>query len=166
MDVRYINPFIEAVQNLFKTMLNTGITVKKPQLKGKDTPLCDITAIIGFSGDATGSAALCFTNEAAISIAGKFAGADLSLDDPDFADALGELANMVAGSAKAKIQDMSISISLPQVIAGANQRILKSGHNPVLVLPCDSPLGCFSIEVAMVMEKKTASASASSTASA
>ncbi|MFQ5462748.1 MAG: chemotaxis protein CheX [Phycisphaerae bacterium] len=164
MDVRYINPFIEAVQNLFKTMLSTGITVNKPQLKGKDTPLCDITAIIGFSGDATGSAALCFANEAAVAIAGKFAGAELSVDDPDFADALGELANMVAGQAKSKIHDMNISISLPQVIAGANQRILKSGHNPVLVLPCDSPLGRFTIEVAMVMEK-TASPSAPNAAS-
>jgi len=166
MDVRYINPFVESVKHLFKTMLSSDIIVNKPFLKGADAPRCDITAIIGFSGDATGSAALCFTNAAAVSIASKFAMTELTVDDPDFADALGELANMVAGQAKAKIHDMDISISLPQVIAGSNQRILSSGNNPVLVLPCDSPLGRFTIEVAMVVERKKASTSVASAASA
>lgn len=80
------------------------------------------------------------------------------MDDPDLADAHGELANTVAEQAKSKIAELNISISLPKVVAGDSRRILKSGHTSVLVLPCDCPIGGFAVEVAMVKEQAANSA--------
>ena len=92
VDVRYINPFIEAVRHLFKTMLNTEVLISKPSLtEGRDSS-SDISAIIGFSGGAAGSVTLCFPKRAALKIAEKFADAEISADHPNLADALGELA--------------------------------------------------------------------------
>ena len=71
----------------------------------------------------------------------------------DFADALGELANVVAGQAKAKLDGFDISISLPSVIVGKTHVILNSKQRPRLALPCDSHLGPFTVEVAMVVQK-------------
>lgn len=156
MDVRYINPFIEAVQNLFATMLETEIFISKPFVQTDNTQAADVSAVIGLSGDAVGSIALCFPMKSAVSAAGKFAGVEMSRDHEDFADALGELANIIAGQAKAKLDGLSCTVSLPTVIIGKNYVLSNSRSTPRLVLPCDSALGRFSLEVSMVVKKQRA----------
>ncbi|HPD28353.1 MAG TPA: chemotaxis protein CheX [Phycisphaerae bacterium] len=155
MDVRYINPFIGAVKHVFRTMLGTDIMISKPRLRAPDESNADVSAVIGFSGDAAGCVILCFRTDAAVKTASKFAGNELTPQHPDFSDALGELANMVAGQAKAQFEGLSVSISLPSVIIGRDHEVLQSKITPRLVIPCDSPLGRFAVEVAMVVEKKT-----------
>jgi len=155
MDVRYINPFIAAVKHVFKTMLSTEIMISKPRLKAPDESNADVSAVIGFSGDAAGCVILCFRTEAAVKTASKFTGTALTPQHPDFSDALGELANMVAGQAKAQFEGLLVSISLPSVIIGADHEVLQSKITPRLVIPCDSPLGRFAVEVAMVVQKGT-----------
>lgn len=158
MDVRYINPFIESVVKVFKTMLDVDTFVSKPYIKEHDDAAHNVAAIIGFSGDAVGSVALCFNSRSACQIASKFAGTEITAEHPDFADALGELANMVAGQAKSKMEGLDISISLPRVVAGSGQRTLMSQKIPILALPCDSPLGRFIVEACMVAEKRAVEA--------
>ncbi len=159
MDVRFINPFILGIKNVFTTMLDTQIFISKPCLKEGDETNADFSAIIGFSGDVSGSVALCFPVRTAVQIASKFAGTEMTQHDPDFADALGELANMVAGQAKSKFQGVRVNISLPRVVAGRKLRLLGSYSTPVLLLPCDSALGRFGTEITMLAKSKRAAAS-------
>ena len=166
MDVRFINPFMASIKNVFTTMLGTDIIISKPRLKERDESRAEVSAIIGFSGDVVGSAALCFSMKTAAKTASKFAGEELGRDHSCFADALGELANMVAGHAKSKFQGVNASISLPRVIVGRDMELLESESTPVLVLPCDSGLGRFTAEVMMAMAKKEAPSSSGVTASA
>ncbi|MCP4590248.1 MAG: chemotaxis protein CheX [bacterium] len=156
MDVRYINPFIESIKNVFTTMLSTELLLSKPFVKTDHEPGADVSAIIGLSGDVVGSVAICLKMDTAIKTASKFSGMELTQEHEDFADALGELANMVAGGAKAKFEGLNASISLPNVIVGPGHSVQQSKQAPRLVLPCDSPLGRFSVEVAMVVEKRAA----------
>ena len=151
MDVRLVNPFILAVKNVFSTMVGTEVLISKPHITMGERPRVDVSAIIGFSGDAVGSVALNFPIKTAVNAASKFAGIDITPQHPDFADALGELANMVAGQAKSKIEGVSASISLPRVVVGADIQVLESKKTPILTLPCDSPLGRFNIEATMVL---------------
>lgn len=160
MDVRFINPFIESIKNLFSTMLATDILISKPSVKVDAHQTADVSAVIGLSGDAVGSVALCFPMGSAIKTSSKFAGIELTEQHEDFADALGELANMIAGGAKAKLDGFKVSISLPNVVVGKNHIISQSKQAPRLVLPCDSPLGRFTVEIAMVMKKRSADAQA------
>ena len=157
MDVRFINPFIAAIQHVFATMLKADILISKPCLKQPGEHTAEVAAIIGISGDAVGSVALCFPMRTAVTTASRFVGTEISQDHPDFADALGELANMVAGSAKAKFEGLNASISLPQVVTGQDLRVLQNERTPSLLLPCDSTLGRFSAEVAMAVDTPRAS---------
>ena len=153
MDVRYTNPFIEYVTHLFRTMLQTEMTVGKPALSVDDVR-ADVSAVIGFSGDATGCVVLCFPIATAARVASTFAGIEMTKDHEDFGDALGELANIVAGQAKARLDGFNISISLPSVIIGREHTVLQSKQRPRIALPCESPLGGFTVEVAMVIERE------------
>ena len=102
----------------------------------------------------SGSVSLCFSKQVAVRVASKFAGQELSIYETELlADALGELTNMVAGQSKAKLAEANISVSLPRVILGDQHRMLESRSSPVLVLPCDSALGRFSMEVTMLTQK-------------
>ncbi len=150
MDVRFINPFILGIKNVFTTMLDTEIVISKPCLKKDDAAHADFSAGIGYSGEVMGRVALSFPPRTAVNVVTKFAGTEMTQHDPDFADALGELANMVAGQAKSKFTDVQANISLPTVIAGQELRLMRSNKAPTLLLPCDSTLGRFSTEVAVV----------------
>jgi len=152
MDVRYINPFIESVKHLFKTMLETDLTLSKPKISQDDVH-ADASSVIGFSGDAVGCVVICFPITTAIRVASAFAGIEMTKDHEDFSDALGEIANIVAGQAKAKLEGFNINISLPSVIIGKEHTILRSKQRPRLAFACDSPHGRFTVEVAMVVTK-------------
>ncbi len=154
MDVRYINPFIASVKNVFKTMLATEVTVSKPIIKGQGEASADVSAVIGLSGDATGCVVLSFPMHTAVTVASKFAGVQMTATHEAFSDALGELANMVAGHAKAGLEGLNLNISLPTVVIGREHLVSQSKLAPRLALPCDSTLGRFCVEVVMVADKK------------
>ena len=156
MDVRFINPFISAIRNVFSTMVRTEVTIGKPQVRPGDLCSADVSGVIGLSGDATGAVVLSFPKVVACKIASMFAGAELSLEHPDFTDAIGELANMVAGNAKKDFSGLNVSISLPSVIVGAGHQVSQLRNSVQLVIPCQTPMGPFNVEVAMVAHKKAA----------
>jgi len=166
MDVRYINPFVKSVRNTVQTMCNLPVTVGKPELKVGNDPLADVSGVIGFSGDAAGSVVLHFSNETASRVATAFAGTQITPQHPDFADAIGELTNMVAGGAKSQFEGLQISISLPNVIVGPRHNVQACKSSPRIVIPCHIDTDVFYLEVGMVLEKRANVEAATLTAGA
>jgi chemotaxis protein CheX len=152
MDVRFINPFIKSISNVFQTMMSVDVAFGKPFLQTQNETRPDVSAVIGFSGDASGAVVVAFDRHTAAATASKFAGIDMTLDHADFSDALGELANMIAGGAKADFEGLDVSISLPSVIVGDGHEITGSKAHPSLVIPCDSSLGPMKVHVSMKVQ--------------
>lgn len=158
MDVRFINPFIASTKTVFKTMAGTDINIGRPyMIRANEEQSADVSAVIGMSGDAVGCVVLSLPLQTACNLGSKFAGVTLTKDHPDFSDALGELANMVAGQAKARFDGLNVSISLPSVIIGSEHVVSQSKAKPRLALPCTCDLGNFTVEVALVVEKSACS---------
>ncbi len=155
MDVRFINPFVASVKNVFKTMIATDVQLGKPVvIKANAEQAADVSAVIGLSGDAVGCVVLSLPMKTATSVSSKFAGVEMDEHHPDFTDALGELANMVAGDAKVRFEGLNCNISLPSVIIGQHHIVSQSKQRPRLSLPCESTLGNFTVEVALVVVEK------------
>jgi chemotaxis protein CheX len=157
MDVKFINPFVMAIANVFETMVNTKVKVGKPMLKQADLVTAEVSGIIGLSGDVQGCVVLSFPGDVACKIASAFAGTELTMTSPDFCDAIGELANMVAGNAKKDFVDHMASISLPSVVIGPGHKVSQSKLSPFLIIPCETTFGQFNVEVAIIATKKSAS---------
>ena len=153
MDIKYVKPFLNAIQNVFQTMLSTEVTLDKPTVMKSKVEPADVSSIIGFSGDATGCVVLSFPQDVAVKAASAFAGMEIGVESPDFADAIGELANMVAGNAKKDFEGLNVSISLPSVIMGANHEVMASSVSPRIMIPCSCVFGSFYVEVGMVVDK-------------
>jgi chemotaxis protein CheX len=149
MDPAFIKPFVASIQNVFSTMMQLQVTVQEPYLKKSDRPNHDVSGIIGMSGDVVGSVVLSFPQRTAENVVALFSGQKLALGTPDFADAIGELVNMVSGNAKALFKDKKVSISCPSVIVGANHHVARQSDIPCIVIPCATDCGDVHIEVAI-----------------
>lgn len=162
MDATYVAAFVKSTRDVVSTMLNLTIKVGTPQLLRDVAASHDVSAIIGLTGDITGSVALCFPTRTASEMVGRFIGCDVEADSADFADGVGELANMVTGGAKASFSnDRHISISCPSVIIGPGHRVFQQKDMPVIQIPFDSPCGVFEILVSIRCKEKVSMRSAS-----
>ena len=149
MDQSYIIPFIKSVQNVFETMLQLPVQMGQPELKKGGESGHDVSAIIGMSGDVEGSVVLSFPTETAERVVALFTGTELSADHEDFADAVGELVNMVSGGAKAQFTGKEVSISCPSVVVGQSHQVYGRKDVVAIAIPCDSDCGTFDVEVSI-----------------
>lgn len=149
MDPSYIKPFIQSIQNVFSTMLQLPVTVNAPRIKESTATSFDVSGIIGMSGDAVGSVVLSFPKDTAERVVSLFCGQQLQVGTPDFADAVGELVNMVSGGAKALFPNKKVSISCPSVVIGAGHSIARQSDTPCIVIPCTTDCGDLVIELAI-----------------
>ncbi|HID22454.1 MAG TPA: chemotaxis protein CheX [Planctomycetaceae bacterium] len=108
-------------------------------LKSSDCPTYDVTAVVGLSGETTGSVVLSVSRPVAFRIVETLLGYTTQELNADVADAVGELTNMVAGAAKAKLDRFELSLGLPNVVVGRNHTIFfPTSVRPICVLfDCD-----------------------------
>lgn len=149
MEAKFIKPFVASIQNVFATMLQLSVTVQPPYIKDDNRPRHDVSGIIGMSGDVTGSVVLSFPQATAENVVALFCGQKYPMGSPDFADAIGELVNMVTGGAKAAFKDAKCSISCPSVIVGGNHTVARQTDIPCVVIPCTTDSGDLFIEVSI-----------------
>lgn len=151
MDVNYINPFLQAVQNIFETMIDVPFTLGKPALKKDNIPSYEISGIIGITGEVVGCVVVSFPESVALQLASALLQDELTQIDGDCTDAIGEIANMVAGDAKKRFPKGNTSISVPSVIIG-HHRVAYPKGVPIISIPCETKAGSFSIEVALKIQ--------------
>ncbi len=152
---KLIIPFVNSVRQVFSTMVRTQTTIERPHIKVSPGTMYDVSAIIGFSGDLVGSVVVSFQGSAAMKLVEAFAGVELEMYSADFADAVGELANMIAGSAK-KDLGVSATITVPSVVIGPQHSIARLKDVPCLVVPCKTPMGDFAVEISIKQVQRCA----------
>lgn len=150
MDASMITPFVSSIQNVLSTMLQLNVTVGDPTVKTDPQPTHDVSGLIAMSGEVVGSVALSFPEETAVALVSIFVGERLEPSSPDFADAIGELANMVSGGAKAMFPaNKAVSISVPNVVVGAGHTVARRSDIPCVLVPCETDCGAFVIEIGL-----------------
>ena len=84
-----------------------------------------ITAVVGFGGLLSGACVFRSGASAALIMAARLTGMDFAEIDDTVKDAIGEVCNMVAGSWKGRVPDLSANcgLSIPAVITGSNYNI-------------------------------------------
>ncbi len=148
MDVSYINPFIEAVDSVFRTMLQVQPRRNGLNVSAAPDERAVLTSIVGLSGEVSGVVALRFPPETALRLAGRMLGAELQQINDEVIDAISELVNMVAGSAKAKLQmEPPLQLGLPTVVEGTGYKLKYPSRAVWLEVPFTSEAGTFSMEV-------------------
>lgn len=147
MRVEYINPFIASLGNAFLTMLGCEVHRGQITLKSDATPRYDISGVIGLSGKAVGTVVLSLSEAVALRAASTMLMCDLQEINADVIDAVGELTNMVAGGAKAELEEYDLRVSLPNVITGRNHDVRFPSDVPPICVPFQTEWGSLALEV-------------------
>jgi len=151
MNVAFINPFIESTLQSLEMMAN--ITAEKVGLTLKQDLITtyDISAIIGITGDTSGSIIVSFPAPLACRIAGNMLSEEIADMDQSVEDAIGEIGNIVVGSARRLLVEdgFSLSISIPTVVVGKGHKISRSGDVPCIAIPFATAYGEFEVNVGL-----------------
>ncbi|MDX2131715.1 MAG: chemotaxis protein CheX [Planctomycetota bacterium] len=147
MDARHINAFVEAAKAVFTTMLNLEISFDRPSVICGN-PTYDVSGVIGLSGDVVGSVIIGIPRSCASGIVRAFTGTEYEVGCAEFADAVGELVNMIAGGAKARFEGLNVSIGCPTVIIAPSHQVRNPSSALGICIPCQTPAGRLVIDVA------------------
>ena len=111
-----------SVEEVFNMMLGVSCLPSEEALVEESET---ITAVVGFAGLLSGACVFRSGGSAALNIAGKLTGMEFSEIDDTVKDAIGEVCNMLAGTWKGRVPDLSANcgLSIPAVITGSNYRI-------------------------------------------
>jgi chemotaxis protein CheX len=129
-----VNPIIAATKDTFQNMFDSPVTRKHLGLKTPDTKFHGLNAVISLTGDAVGSICLSVPEETAFEAVFRLL--DMKVDRPEglVSDTVGEMANVIAGSAKDRMTQLNMELGIPNVIRGTNVTIdFPSSANPMFV---------------------------------
>jgi chemotaxis protein CheX len=147
MDVKYINPFLKAVTSVFDTMIDIPVSIGKPRVKKEPIPPYDISGIIGLSGGVTGCVVIHLSEKLALHLASKMLDERFTELDADCSDAIGEIANMIAGNAKNDFPGKESDISVPSIVIGEHKMAYPK-ETPIISIPCSTDAGDFCVDIA------------------
>jgi chemotaxis protein CheX len=147
MRVEYINPFIRSLDNAFRTMLGCEVRRGAISIKNGASPNYDISGVIGLSGQAIGTVVLSLSENVARNAAATMLMTEITEINADVVDAVGELANVVAGAAKAELEQYQLSASLPSVITGRDHIVRFPSNVTPICVPFETKWGPLTLEV-------------------
>jgi chemotaxis protein CheX len=137
MDVKYINPFINAAQTVFKTMLAVDVKMEKPKMKDQRTASGDVTGIMSLIGDRKGTICISFHDNGALFVFKTLTGDECDKVGADVVDAIGELTNIISGQARQEFERVGINLSasIPMVVVGKELELNFITKVPIVSLP-------------------------------
>jgi len=151
MKSELITPFIEATVTTCETMCgikpvrNGALRLHEDLLKPDD-----LMGLLGLSGTVKGAVVMSLPIPLGLFVVGKFVGETITQSGPDLTDGLGELLNIIAGAAAAKIHGHSVTLALPTVMIGHGNVIRNSKVAPWVTVPMAFPeIGEFIIYVSI-----------------
>jgi chemotaxis protein CheX len=153
MKAEHLNPFVSSTVSVFETMLSCKLTRGKIFIKNKVSPEFEVSGIIGLSGKAAGTVVLSFNRTTALMAAKTLLGEMPDTINADVVDAVGELANMVAGAAKAQLEQFEMSLTIPTVIVGKDFHIEFPSKTPPICIPFECQWGPLTVEVGLVEQE-------------
>jgi len=149
MQAEHINPFLSSLVNTFSTMLNCEARRGEITLADSGKQHFPISGVIGLSGRAAGMVIINLSEEVALKAASAMLMVEITEVDDDVLDAVGELANMVAGQAKAELEQYDLSVSLPTVITGENHDVRFPSDAQPISVPFETDFGPLRLEVGL-----------------
>ena len=146
---------VQATQEVFTTMILMDVQTKNDSLESTSQIDSNITTMLGLGGEIRGLLAIHFPENVAIGITSSFLGMAVEHVDDDVKDAIGEIANMVAGSLKVFFTENNLSteLAIPTTVVGKEYRTsgLTGAEKVAVVFSCKP--GDFVVELEYVLNR-------------
>ena len=136
IDIKYINPFLQATITIFEMLGMAGAKVGKPSLAQLDFPDTTFLIQVGLTGDMKGQAFLSMTDERALQIASAMMmGMPVDTLDEMACSALGELGNMILGNTATIFSTMDVIVDITPPLSMHGKKLRLQTDNTVFCIP-------------------------------
>src|SRR3989338_8260723 len=151
IDVRFINPILNATIDVISKMTEFTVTAGKPYVKKKGECSGDISGVVGVvSSGFKGTVSLSFPEAGFLAIVSKMLGEEYKTINEENKDAVAELLNIIFGAAKKVLNEggMNIKPAIPIIVQGNGHSLSHHSQHQTIVIPFVCPeLGDFRSEV-------------------
>ncbi len=158
IDVEFINPFIDAALKTMEIQCSLQATAGKPFIKGRMAQeRIDIAAVIALTSPVfSGSMAICFPKTVFLGLMTRMLGEPYSEITPEVEDGASEILNITFGQAKVILNEKGYGLekAIPTIVVGENIAVKHMTRTATIVLPFESDLGRFYIEIATTHPEK------------
>ena len=152
MEVKYINPFIEASKKILHELVGEEPDTQAPRLLENSISGSDLVIIIGLTGEIKGQVMFTLDDRTALNIARKMTFDDTLPELNEYAQsAISEMANMISGSTSMIMykEGIVIDITPPSICKGSGMVI--SSKNKFVSIPLDlKDIGEFFINISFI----------------
>lgn len=144
------NEIFKGTQDVFSTMIS--VELERETFTGQDTIQSNLTSMIGLGGGIRGALAIHCPAAVAKAITAGFIGMEVEELDEDVKDAIGEIANMIAGNLKVSYAatGVNVELAIPTSIVGDRFRISGMAEAKRVVVPMKMAEGLFWVELMYV----------------
>jgi chemotaxis protein CheX len=151
MDVKLINPFINATLNVLQTMAFMECEAGKPYLKQDNVARGDVSGVIGFTGETNGTVSVTFDELCILKVVSNMFGEAMKELNEEVSDAVGEITNMISGQARKELEEMGRLFhgAIPTVVTGKDHKIESTTKGPKIAIPFKTDAGTFTIVVCL-----------------
>ncbi|HEB51389.1 MAG TPA: chemotaxis protein CheX [Desulfobulbus sp.] len=113
----------------------------------------NISSMIGLAGDLKGLLSVHCPRQVALAVSGAMLGMEPEELDDDVKDAMGEIANMVAGGLKASLLEAgsNVELAIPTTVVGNSIRTSGFSGASTIIVPFSVPDGDFAVELNYVL---------------
>jgi chemotaxis protein CheX len=155
----FSKPFIDAIKNVFTTMVFSDLTPQAPQLRPPgEKAKGDISIVMGLNGNIKvgeilqpfkGMMVLSFATPVYLKVSGAMLMGEFKEYNEEIRDVGAEISNITTGNAKKVLRNMGylIDMSIPSTVVGSNHEIQYPGNTQTVVIPFDSNHGTFVMEI-------------------
>jgi len=142
---------VKGTKDVFSTMLM--VDLESETVCKSCTIESNLTSMIGLGGGIRGMLAIHCPASVATAITGNFLGMDVEEINEDVKDAVGEIANMIAGNLKVSYAniDMKIELAIPTSIIGDSFVVTGIADSSRVITPFSMPAGKFWVELLYVI---------------
>ncbi len=146
--IEYITPFLSATMEVLRTMANTESKPGRPTKRSPQPAEGIISAVIDLTGGTKGSISITFTEECIVSIVNGMLGESYTGMNDDIQDAVGELVNMISGSARRELSEAGFVFQsgIPRCITGEGHAIEHFTEGTLIAIPFKTDHGLFYVE--------------------
>ena len=143
--MEYTEKIVEVTKEIFETMIMVDVTPGEPLVEHVSRFKCSLSAMVGFAGFKQGNLAIHASDKVAKGLTQDFLGMEIDSINEDVEDAMGELANMLAGSMKPFIsaEGGKVELSLPSVVYGEEYTLTVVNKADWVIVPFSTSHGEF-----------------------
>ncbi len=142
----------DATREIFSSMIMLDVTAKEATKRTSPDFVNSITGMVGLAGTSKGNLLIHLPAPVATAVTTVFLGMDVDSIDDDVCDAVGELANMLAGTVKAALDPGGgdIKLSMPSTVYGDAYCLDCQDCGISVLVPFDLDGAEFSVELQLV----------------